>query len=169
MAYGMELASLRRVPTYCYQCVSGPDLLQVIVEDGVPVRIEPNYEIADKHPARGRVCVKAYGLINKTYNPSRIKSPMVRTNPRKGVHEDPMWKEVSWDEALDLVASKLREARDKGVIDDNGYPRLAVTLGEAGTPMGYYGSFHAFLSAWGPVDYSFGSGRGVKCYLSEHL
>jgi phenylacetyl-CoA:acceptor oxidoreductase len=27
----------------------------------------------------------------------------------------------------------------------------------------------AFLAAWGPVDMSFGSGQGVKCYHSEHL
>ena len=37
-----------------------------------------------EHPAGGRVCVKAYGLIQKTYNPDRIKSPMKRTNPNKG-------------------------------------------------------------------------------------
>jgi phenylacetyl-CoA:acceptor oxidoreductase len=160
---------VKRVPTYCYQCVSGPDLLYVMVEDGKPVGIEPNYDISDKHPARGRICAKAYGLIHKTYNPFRIKSPMRRTNPRKGIGEDPKWEEITWDEALDLVAAKLREARAKGPLDENGYPRLAVTLGEAGTPMGYYGSFNAFLAAWGPVDYSFGSGQGVKCYHSEHL
>jgi phenylacetyl-CoA:acceptor oxidoreductase len=31
------------------------------------------------------------------------------------------------------------------------------------------GTFPAFLSAWGPVDLSFGSGQGVKCTHSEHL
>ena len=30
-------------------------------------------------------------------------------------------------------------------------------------------TFPAFLAAWGPVDFSFGSGQGVKCYHSEHL
>jgi phenylacetyl-CoA:acceptor oxidoreductase len=141
----------------------------MVDDNGVAVAIEPNYDAMDKHPARGRVCVKAYGLIHKTYNPNRIKSPMRRTNPKKGINEDPRWEEISWDEALDLVASKLREARSKGVLNENGQPRLAVTLGEAGTPMGYYGSFNAFLASWGPVDYSFGSGQGVKCYHSEHL
>ena len=33
----------------------------------------------------------------------------------------------------------------------------------------YMGTFPAFLSAWGPIDYSFGSGQGVKCVHSEHL
>jgi phenylacetyl-CoA:acceptor oxidoreductase len=31
------------------------------------------------------------------------------------------------------------------------------------------GTFPAFLSAWGAIDYSFGSGQGVKCVHSEHL
>ena len=31
------------------------------------------------------------------------------------------------------------------------------------------GTFPAFLSAWGPIDFGFGSGQGVKCYHSEHL
>jgi phenylacetyl-CoA:acceptor oxidoreductase len=31
------------------------------------------------------------------------------------------------------------------------------------------GTFPAFLAAWGDVDFSFGSGQGVKCVHSEHL
>ncbi|HID04920.1 MAG TPA: hypothetical protein EYP20_03850, partial [Aigarchaeota archaeon] len=54
-----------KLPTYCYQCVCGPDLLKVVVKDGVPVAVEPNFDAVDKHPAAGRVCVKAYGLIQK--------------------------------------------------------------------------------------------------------
>src|SRR5574341_1409404 len=119
----------QKIPVYCYQCVAGPDLLNVVVEDGVATRVEPNCNFADIHPAAGRVCVKAYGLIQKTYNPHRIKKRMVRTNPRKGKDEDPQWKDVSWDEAPDLVARKLLAIRAQGLNDESGYPRLAVTLG----------------------------------------
>jgi len=38
------------------------------------------------------------------YNPYRIKAPMIRTNPEKGLDVDPKWKEVTWDEALDYAA-----------------------------------------------------------------
>jgi len=31
------------------------------------------------------------------------------------------------------------------------------------------GTFPAFIAAWGPIDFSFGSGQGVKCVHSEHL
>ncbi|PKO74003.1 MAG: hypothetical protein CVU21_25665, partial [Betaproteobacteria bacterium HGW-Betaproteobacteria-15] len=58
-----------RVASYCYQCVAGPDLLNVTVENGVATEIGPNPEAAAIHPAGGKVCVKAFGLIQKTHNP----------------------------------------------------------------------------------------------------
>lgn len=159
----------REVPTYCYQCVSGPDLLTVGVEDGVATEVQPNFDSASVHPAAGKICVKAYGLIQKTYNPHRIRTPMKRTNPKKGPDEEPGFVPISWDEALDLVAEKLNECRAKGLNDESGYPRVAASFGGGGTPTSYMGTFPAFLGAWGPIDAGFGSGQGVKCYHSEHL
>jgi phenylacetyl-CoA:acceptor oxidoreductase len=159
----------RTVSTYCYQCVAGPDLLKVRIEDDVATEIIPSFEAACVHPAGGKACVKAFGLIQKAYNPNRILHPMKRTNPRKGRGEDPGFVEISWDEALDLIGEKLKAARAAGLVDETGYPRLAASFGGGGTPTAYMGTFPAFLAAWGPVDMSFGSGQGVKCYHSEHL
>ncbi len=161
--------SRKSVSSYCYQCVSGPDLLKVDVQDGVPVQIRPNASAADIHPAGGKVCVKAFGLVQKTNNPYRIKTPMMRTNPKKGRNEDPGFKPVSWDVALDAIAEKLNKARADGLKDKSGFPRVAASFGGGGTPTSYMGTFPAFLAAWGPVDMSFGSGQGVKCTHSEHL
>lgn len=158
-----------KIPVYCYQCVAGPDLLKVVVEDGVATGVEPNGDLADVHPACGKVCVRAYGLIQKLYNPARIQQPMRRTNPRKGRDEDPGWTPVSWDEALDLLADRLTAIRTTGLTDASGYPRLAATFGSGGIAPAYLGTFAAFLAAWGPVDQGIGSGQGVKCYHSEHL
>ncbi len=159
----------KKVPVYCYQCVAGPDLMKVEVEDGIAVRIESNYDASDRHPGGGRVCVKAYGLIQKTYNPDRVRQPMKRTNPRKGRDEDPGFVPISWDEALDIVAARMNDIRARGPVDDSGFPRLAASFGGGGTPTQYMGSFPALLAAWGPVDLGFGGGQGVKCYHSEHL
>ena len=162
-------ATAKRVPTYCYQCVAGPDLLTVKVEDNVATEVEPNFDAENVHPASGKVCVKAYGLIQKTYNPHRVLTPMKRTNQKKGKGEDPGFIPVSWDEALDTIAARLNEIRETGLHDESGYPRLAASFGGGGTPTSYMGTFPAFLSAWGPLDFGFGSGQGVKCYHSEHL
>ncbi|MCP4329688.1 MAG: molybdopterin-dependent oxidoreductase [Alphaproteobacteria bacterium] len=161
--------SVTKVPTWCYQCVAGPDLLTVTVEDGVATEVEPNFGAADMHPGGGKVCVKAYGLIQKTYNPHRILTPMRRTNPKKGRHEDPGFVPISWDEALDDIATRLLDIRQRGLLDESGYPRVAASFGGGGTPQSYMGTLPAFLAAWGPIDFGIGSGQGVKCYHSEHL
>jgi len=157
------------VPTYCFNCVAGPDLLAVKVENGVATEVAPNFNGRGIHPGDGKPCVKAYGLIQKTYSPHRVLSPMRRTNPKKGIGEDPGFEPISWDEALDIVAAKMRDIRAKGIIDEAGLPRVAASFGHGGTPSNYMGTFPAFLSAWGPMDFSFGSGQGVKCVHSEHL
>ena len=164
-----ESPASRLVPTFCYNCVAGPDLLTVRVADGVALEIGPNFAAQGIHPGDGKPCVKAYGLIQKTYHPARIVTPMRRTNPRKGRSEDPGFVPISWDEALDIVAGKLASIRERGLTDESGMPRVAVTFGHGGTPTNYMGSFPAFLAAFGPVDFSFGSGQGVKCVHSEHL
>jgi len=159
----------RTVATYCYQCVAGPDLLSVRVDDGVATEVEPLFEAAGIHPAAGRVCVKAYGLVQKTYNPARVLQPMKRTNPKKGRDQDPGFVAITWDEALDTIAGQLRDVREKGLRDDSDFPRIAASFGGGGTPTAYMGTFPAFLGALGPIDFGFGSGQGVKCYHSEHL
>ena len=158
-----------KAATYCYQCVAGPDLLTVTVRDGVAIEVEPNFAAASVHPGGGKVCVKAYGLVQKLYNPNRVRSPMKRSNPKKGRDQDPGFVPISWDEAFETIATKLLEIRAKGLTDESGYPRVAASFGGGGTPQSYMGTFPAFLGAWGPIDMGFGSGQGVKCTHSEHL
>ena len=165
----IEAKTEKTVPTYCYNCVAGPDLLTVKVTGGVAVSIEPNYAATALDLPCGKPCVKAYGLIQKTYSPHRTLTPMKRTNPRKGVDQDPGFVPISWEEALDTITGKLTDIRACGMIDAQGLPRVAVTFGNGGTPASYMGTFPAFLAALGPVDFSFGSGQGVKCVHSEHL
>lgn len=62
--------------------------------------------------AEGKLCVRGYSAIRLVYDPDRLKYPMKRTNPEKGVGVDPGWVKITWDEALDLTASKLKEVRE---------------------------------------------------------
>jgi len=73
----------KKVPTYCYQCVNGPDILNVEVVNGVATTVEPDFNAKGYHPADGKICVKPYGLIQKLYNPNRFLKPRKRTNPKK--------------------------------------------------------------------------------------
>jgi anaerobic selenocysteine-containing dehydrogenase len=50
--------------------------------------------------------------IQQAYDPDRLKTPMKRTNPKKGRNEDPRFVPISWDEALGTIADKIKELRD---------------------------------------------------------
>ncbi|MGV8083572.1 MAG: molybdopterin-dependent oxidoreductase [Coriobacteriia bacterium] len=56
-----------------------------------------------------RACVRGRGWRKDVYSPRRVKYPMLRVGPR-GSRE---FKRISWDEALDLMASKYTEIREK--------------------------------------------------------
>ena len=95
------------IPTICMACNHGPDLIRVRRVNGVAVSLEGNTEgpgFVELTKNRGRTCPKPYGSIQKLYNQHRIKGPLKRTNPRKGIGIDPKWIEISWDEALDTIA-----------------------------------------------------------------
>lgn len=94
----------------CGACMQRDCATLVHIEDGIVVKIEGN---PDAPPNYGTLCPKGNAEIMGIYNPSRVKTPLIRTNPEKGLDVDPMWKEVSWDEALRVVSEKLKEVREK--------------------------------------------------------
>lgn len=62
----------------------------------------------------GKLCQRGQAAMMNLYNPYRVKAPMKRTNPKKGLDEDPGWVEITWDEAYDTIAQKMREIAAKG-------------------------------------------------------
>ncbi len=58
----------------------------------------------------GTLCPKGQAQIQAIYDPNRVKWPLVRTN-EKGVTGQ--WRQASWDEALDMVAEKVAEVRER--------------------------------------------------------
>ena len=112
MAVELPMAGAREdvwVPTACDMCFNACTV-RVHRVDGVAVKVEG---IPEAGPNYGSICAKGQAALMNVYSPHRVQAPMVRTNPRKGLEEDPGWREVSWDQALDLLISKLQAARDK--------------------------------------------------------
>ncbi len=94
-------------PTTCQGCTSWCSI-QVYVEDGraIKVRGNPNSKVNV-----GECCSKCHLAIQQLYDPDRLKTPMKRTNPRKGRNEDPKFVPISWDEALNTIADQIMELR----------------------------------------------------------
>ncbi|MEM6926498.1 MAG: molybdopterin-dependent oxidoreductase [Myxococcota bacterium] len=93
------------VPTICFNCESGCGLLAYVDKQTLEIR---KFEGNPVHPgSRGRNCAKGPATHNQIYDPERILYPLKRVGPRGGGQ----WKRVSWEEALDDIASKMRESR----------------------------------------------------------
>jgi anaerobic selenocysteine-containing dehydrogenase len=60
----------------------------------------------------GAGCVRSHLGVQQVYDPDRIKTPMKRTNQKKGRNEDPKFVPISWDEALNTIADKIMELRN---------------------------------------------------------
>jgi len=62
----------------------------------------------------GKTCPRAQIGLQVLYDPDRIKTPLKRTNHRKGRGIDPQWKPIPWEAALKEVDSRLKALRDQG-------------------------------------------------------
>ena len=80
--------------------------LEVTVEDGRVVRVDGATGPGTNPLTDGWICKKVKGHAARVYSPERIATPLVRTGAR-GAGE---WRRATWDEALDLVADRMREA-----------------------------------------------------------
>jgi anaerobic selenocysteine-containing dehydrogenase len=122
------------VPTTCFNCESACGLLAYIDKENGSVR---KFEGNPYHPAsRGRNCAKGPATINQLTDPDRILYPMKRKGER-GAGE---WERVSWDEALDDIAGRIRKA-----LQEKRHNEVAYHVGRPG----HEGYMDRVLKAWG--------------------
>lgn len=112
------------------------------VVDGRVVKLEGH----PSHPRNlGTLCPKGQAQIMAFYDPYRVKAPLKRVN-EKGVPGE--WVETSWDEALDIVAQKIKEARGRD-------PRLVLWQKGRSKAEAFYDN--AFVKALGAVKLHHGA------------
>ena len=76
------------VPSSCAICYGNCSIVGHRV-DGVLVKIDGNPESVI---GKGRLCGKGVSGIMSHYDPNRLTVPLRRTNPKKGLNEDPGWR-----------------------------------------------------------------------------
>lgn len=95
--------SVAKIPTFCELCFWKCGVIAT-VEDGVVTRLEGH----PGHPlAMGRLCPRGNGGTGLLYDPDRLKKPLIRT----GARGQERFREASWEEALDYVASRMRQIK----------------------------------------------------------
>jgi thiosulfate reductase / polysulfide reductase chain A len=96
----------KKIPSACWQCVSRCPIIGY-VEEGRLTKIEGQPKSIR---SLGKVCAKSQAGINQLYDPDRILYPMKRVGERG----EGKWKRISWDEALNELAGRLKNLRDRG-------------------------------------------------------
>src|SRR5687767_15729075 len=92
------------VPTTCCNCESACGLLADIDKETNQIQ---KFEGNPENPgSRGRNCAKGPATLNQIRDPDRILHPLRRAGARGGGS----WEPVSWDEALDDIAGRIRRA-----------------------------------------------------------
>ncbi|MBI2359365.1 MAG: molybdopterin-dependent oxidoreductase, partial [Deltaproteobacteria bacterium] len=145
------------IPSVCRVC-SNACGIKVHRQSGVVVQIVGDPESPHN---RGKVCAKGMANVMSLYDPARPQRPLVRTNPEKGLGVDPKWREVGWEEALDIVAGSVRET----IKDD---PRKLVILRGTGEPDWVMGAIGAFAKVVGTPNWAGGPFFATHvdaCYL----
>ena len=148
------------VRTTCGGCY-GTCTTRVHRVNNVIVKIEGDPD-TDFGP-RGGICGKAQGLIQAFYDPNRVNYPVRRTNPEKGIFADPKWQRVSWDEALDEIADRLKKIRAEN-------PKELMHGGTPtpGTAANLALGFAVFGAIFGTTNWYIG-GAGLHCGNGSHM
>jgi len=103
-------SKMKKIKSICYMCQTNDSGIVAHVKDGVLVKVEGDTECP---PNYGRLCVKGLSSPFMPTNPSRVTKPLKRTNPEKGIGVDPKWKEISWEEAYDIIVPRMKKVREE--------------------------------------------------------
>lgn len=99
----LKIQGAKETKTICPYCSVGCGI-SVYTKDGKVINTEGDQE----HPTNeGTLCSKGASLYQIINNPLRLTKPKYRA---PGATE---WKDVEWDWALDEIAKRVKETRDK--------------------------------------------------------
>jgi anaerobic selenocysteine-containing dehydrogenase len=122
------------IPTVCFNCEAACGLLAYVDKQDLTIR---KFEGNPAHPgSRGRNCAKGPATINQVNDPERILYPLKRSGPRGSGQ----WERTTWDEVLNTLAGRIRQA----LLDD----RRTEVMYHVGRP-GHDGYMDRVLQAWG--------------------
>lgn len=102
-AQALRIKNAKETYTICPYCSVGCGII-VHTQDGKVINTEGDPD----HPINeGTLCSKGQSLYQIVNNPLRITKPLYRA---PGAKE---WKEVDWDWALDQIARRIKDTRDR--------------------------------------------------------
>jgi len=101
----IEKSDIKIINTGCCHDCGGRCTLKAHVKDGKIIRFETD----NGEDPQLRACLRGRAYRQKVYHPDRLKYPMRRIGERG----EGRFERISWDEALDIVANKMKEIKEK--------------------------------------------------------
>ncbi len=143
-----------------------------VTDRPVAIRLRGNPE----HPySAGELCPKVNRFLDRVYSPDRLLHPLRRVGP-KGSGE---FERVTWEQATDEIAARLRDVIDthgaEAVLpfSDAGNQSVLAMMGLSGRFFGHMGASKLQRAICGPtvgagMAMTNGSGRGMDALELEH-
>ncbi len=111
-SYAAELKILKakETTTICPYCAVGCGLIVHTKKSGKLLNTEGDPD----HPINeGALCAKGAGLYQMTVNRSRMNIPLYRAP------ESDEWEEIEWEEAIEMIAERVKKTRDATLTQKN--------------------------------------------------
>lgn len=156
-------------PAACWHNCGGRCVNKALVVDGVVVRQKTDDVNPDSpdHPQQ-RGCIRGRSQRKQIFGADRLKYPMKRKSWAPGGGDKSLrgrdqWVRITWDEALDIVASESKRIRDK-----YGNQSIWVTgnVGNAPAYQNIYAAFGGNLTDWGTT--SWGAWMETPSHIGVH-
>jgi len=143
-----KIDDLFRTPTYCEICFWKCAGWVYKSPDGSIWKVTGNDE--DQH-CNGRLCPRGTGGIGAYYDSDRLRTPLIRTEERGRQ----VFREATWDEALDYTASKMKEIASR-------YGPHALALFSHGSGSSYFTTLFRALGTDNIAEPSYAQCRGPR-------
>ena len=99
----LKLSNVNEFTTSCNFCSCGCGMIAA-VREGHLIAMEGDY---DHIVNRGSLCVKGISMFATHTSPNRL------TKPRYRAPGSDHWEDISWDDAMERIAKKIRKVRDE--------------------------------------------------------
>ncbi|HWG84014.1 MAG TPA: molybdopterin-dependent oxidoreductase, partial [Deinococcales bacterium] len=93
---------VEKVYSICENCLWRCGIVASVVNG----RVHKVDGYAENPKSRGKLCPRGQGAVAQLYDPDRLKKPLIRVEGTK--RGDGKYREATWDEALDLIASRMQ-------------------------------------------------------------
>ncbi|UCG05874.1 MAG: molybdopterin-dependent oxidoreductase, partial [Desulfobacterales bacterium] len=138
------MSEVRHVRTVCRSCHGGCGVI-AHVKNGKVIKVEGDPESPISH---GTMCAKGLAITQLAYHSDRILYPLQKTNGD--------WQRISWDEALDTVATKFEK-----IIAAHGPESIIIGQGTGRDFESHFSRFGNLLGTPNMLT------AGHMCYLSR--